>query len=345
MFVGLMPFLIIGCNQDETPRPLKFQAYDGNPVLSHGAAGEWDDLYVALPYVVIDESIYYLFFMGVQRNNIAAVELAISTDGYCFMKFEGNPLLAPDGTGYDAFGVGAPVVIRQNSLWVMYFNAIETASFGPGKYIGRATATSLTGPWTKDNKPVLTAGRMGEWDDDYLFPGSIIQSDDGVYRMYYSGGADFAGNQHLYLGMAMSTDGINWKKYNNPATTQRPFADSDPVLKTGRPGEWDDQLIWTCHVFSSSIGYEMYYGGFKTTQNIHVGAMGYAFSRDGIVWERYAGNPVYTIDYDRHADNLVEITFEGPSLLFLDTLCLMYYDYGIIGEIRSHIGVATARLK
>ena len=344
MSFGLMAFLIYCCHQDDTPRPLKFTAYAGNPVLSPGAPGE-DDLFVALPYVVKHESIFYLFYLGVKRNNIATAMLATSTDGYHFTKFEGNPVLAPDGKGYDAFGVGAQVVIWQDSLWVMYFNAIETATWGPCKYIGRATATALTGPWTKDDKPVLTGGKMGEWDDEYVFPGSIIQSDDGVYRMYYTGGADFAGSQHQYMGMAMSIDGINWKKYNDPATTQRPFADSDPVLKTGKPGDWDDLQIWTNHVFRSSAGYEMYYGGFTTTQKVHVGALGYAFSQDGISWEKYSGNPVYTIDYDREADNLVEVTFEGPSLIFLDTLCLMYYDYGIIGEIRNQIGVATARLK
>lgn len=343
--VGLITMLIAGCHPGDTPKPLQFVAYEGNPILSPGAPGQWDEVFVALPYLVKHDSTYYLFYLGVQSNNMASAGLATSADGVHFTKFKGNPLLTPDGKGYDAFGVGAQVVIRQDSLWVMYFNAIETATWGPGKHIGRATAASLTGPWIKDENPVLTAGRPGEWNDDYLFPGSIMKTEDGIYRMYYSGGADFAGSEDQYLGMATSTDGINWKKYNDVATTQKPFAESDPVLKTGDRDKWDNMQIWTCHVFKNQGGYEMYYSGFSNNQKPRIGSLGYAFSPDGIHWKKYSGNPVYTIDYDRQTENLVEVTFEGPSLLFTDSLCLMYYDYGIIGDILSRIGLARAKLK
>ena len=40
------------------------------------------------------------------------------------------------------------------------------------------------------------------------------------------------------IGLAYSTDGISWKKHNDPSTTSTFYADSDPVLVAG-PGNWE----------------------------------------------------------------------------------------------------------
>jgi hypothetical protein len=228
----------------------------------------------------------------------------------------------------------------------MYHNSIERATWGPGGNIGRAMATDLTGPWIKDDKPVLTAGKLGEWDSEYLFPNSVLKLDDGSYRMYYSGGMDFSRSEYQYLGMAASYDGINWKKYNDPATRERPFAESDPVLKTGKSGKWDSQQVWTCFVLRNKTGFEMYYGGYAVINDVRVGSAGFATSDDGIIWKKFPGNPVFEIDKNLiPAKDIVEIVYEGPSLIFLDSICLMYYDYAVIGSLGSKIGVAMAGAK
>ena len=137
---------ISGCKQDISPAPLKFKAYEHNPILNPGEPGSWDDLAIALPHVVKHDSIFYLFYLGINRSGVPAMGLATSTDGFHFTKFEGNPVLAPDGLGSDAFGLGAGIVIKQDSVWIIYFNCIERAGWGPGGSIGRATARELTGP-------------------------------------------------------------------------------------------------------------------------------------------------------------------------------------------------------
>jgi hypothetical protein len=148
--------------------------------------------------------------------------------------------------------------------------------------------------------------------------------------------------------MANSTDGKNWRKYNDPATKEHPFAESDPVLITGNKGEWDSQQVWTSCVLKNSNGYEMYYGGGATINNFRNMAAGYATSYDGIDWEKFPGNPVFRIDYDfGAANNVVEVSFEGPSLIFLDTVCFMYYDYvshttEVIESFDGGIRIATA---
>lgn len=356
LLIFLMPALMLGCRQEQTPRPLKFEAYAGNPVLSPGAPGEWDDLFLIGPYVYWHDSLYYMFYTGSNVAGKLAIGLATSTDGFHFTKYAGNPILEADGNGYDAWHVGGAVIIRQaclppkvsvdvrqDSLWVMYFGSSEVVTYGPGPYIGRATAPELTGPWIRDEKPVLSAGKAGEWDGGYAFPTKIVILENGTYRMYYGGGNDFASLDKYFIGMASSDDGITWKKYNEPATVQHPYADSDPVLTDSKDGEWDDAGIFTAFVYQESGYFTMYYDGFCFINRSQNGHIGFAYSKDGIKWNKYSGNPIYTRQEDPYiANDTVRATFECPWLVFRDTVCLMYYDYGtVLGEI----SMATARLK
>jgi hypothetical protein len=69
--------------------------------------------------------------------------------------------------------------------------------------------------------------------------------------------------------------------------------------------------------------------------------IGYAASPAGIHWEKYHGNSVYGPKDDPFiANNPESKIMEFPSLVFTDSLCLMYYDYG---QVINSIGVATAR--
>lgn len=348
LLLSLFILSLTGCKQENTHTPLKFNAYEYNPILTSGEPGAWDDYYVVLPHVVVDNYIFYMFYMGGNTNGVMCIGLATSIDGINFTKFQENPVLAPDDAGFDSFAVGGPVIVKQDSIWLMYFNAIERADWGPGPAIGMAKARELKGPWKKENQPILTAGNRGEWDAGFVFPSSIIRADDGKLMMYYPGGIDFVTSESLYLGLAYSSDGIKWKKYNDPATSGHPFADSDPVLVTGRNGAFDSYQVWTAFVFRDLTNYGMYYTGYSLNDNIRIGTIGYATSNDGIVWKKYSENPVLSFDYDLiPGEKIDEVYMEGPSLKFQDSVCLLYYDYGIgrNGKLESKIGVARAELK
>ncbi len=335
---------MLGCSQDQTPKPLKFAAYEGNPVLSPGESGEWDELFLIGPYVYWHDSLYYMFYNGSNVEGKIAIGVATSPDGFHFTKYANNPVLAPDGKGYDAWHVGGAVIIRQDSLWVMYFGASEVVTYGPGPYIGRATARELTGPWIKDEKPVLAAGKAGEWDDGYAFPSSVVILEDNNYRMYYCGGIDFVQHDDRFIGMADSPDGITWKKHNDPKTDHHPFADSDPVITDSKDGEWDDATLFSAFVYRDTGCFRMYYCGGSIINRVSINQLGFASSTDGIQWSKYAGNPVFSIQDDPYVadQTAARATIECPWLVFRDTVCLMYYDYGtVMGEI----SVATAKLK
>ncbi|MEJ2196191.1 MAG: hypothetical protein P8X73_15210, partial [Ignavibacteriaceae bacterium] len=88
--------------------------------------------------------------------------------------------------------------------------------------------------WTKHpDNPILTRGVNGEWDD-VLVANPYVIFDGTTYHLWYGG---YDGSTGTNIGYATSVDGISWTKYNDPATTSPPYADSDPVLKAG-PSSW-----------------------------------------------------------------------------------------------------------
>ena len=334
-----------GCRQEPTTTPPKFTGYKNNPILSPGDSGSWDELSVSVPQIIWHENVFYLFYMGYSASVRMAVGLATSYDGVSFRKFAGNPLLASDNNGFDAFTVGPGRVLIDDSIWVMYYNGQELAGFSPGKSVGRATASVPTGPWKRNEAPVLSSGNKGEWDAGFIIPCSVLKLNDSRYSMYFLGGTEITSWRDFYIGLATSEDGIKWKKYNDPTTTQHPFAKSDQVLKNGNTGDWDEAYIWIADVTTSTEGFRMYYTGAGLKAYDNELAIGYAESSDGIRWDKYLRNPVFRAKDDpglKKEDAMR--TVENPSVLFLDSISLLYYDYGSAINEKCRIGLATARV-
>jgi hypothetical protein len=334
--LAILVALSTSCRHDRGPDPLKFKGYEGNPVIVPGPPGTWDDLYVIMAFVMEYDDTIYLYYTAYNKTGSRALGLATSTDGFHFTKYAGNPVLTGDGEGYDAFGVAQAQVLKADTGWVLYFNGREIAGFSSGAAIGRATSTSPKGPWKKSNEPVLTTGRRGEWDSDFLYLGPVRRLDDDRYILYYTAGEHLFPEGEWYIGMAISKDGIHWDKYNDPDTPDRPFKDSDPVVKTGRTGEWDDSIVLICDLERMPGGYRLYYS---------CDSFGYASSEDGIHWKKYSGNPFYIHEDDPFClkKGWDDLTLQGAKLLFRDSICFMYYDYGHCEN--SAISMAVAEVE
>lgn len=318
--------------------PMEFHGYlQDNPVLTKGPAGDFDENWVFIPYAFKHEGVYYLYYSGFNYSDVAAIGLATSTDGFNYVKYEGNPVLAPSASGFDALLVNQSVVIQDSDGWVMYYNAREEPSAGPGPYVGRATADNPYGPWTRGPNPVLSSGSQGEWDAAFVLPNNVFFTPGTGYVMYYSG-ADVFGFGYYQIGMATSPDGINWTKYNDPLTSDPPFAESDPVLPVGPTGAWDDWTADECCIMKHEGFYDMYYSG-QDLQNPNV-SIGYAWSYDGFLWEKEPANPVFTYMDDEYALFMGNTLIEVPSIILDGDTALMYYDYG--AGPSSEIAMATA---
>jgi predicted GH43/DUF377 family glycosyl hydrolase len=180
-------------------------------------------------------------------------------------------------------------------------------------------ATSSDGiDWTRQNdgNPVLNLGAPGEWDDAYVGHVSVIR-DGSLLKMWYRG-SRFPGGLDGSIGLATSTDGISWTKYDDPLTTDPPYAESDPVL-VPTPGTWDAQIVYHPNVILNNSTYEMWYVamGNITGQNV-----GYATSADGINWDKDSSNPVMTIGSGGSFDNFRLLT---PCVIFENNIYKMWY--------------------
>jgi len=89
-----------------------------------------------------------------------------------------------------------------------------------------------------------------------------------------------------------SNDGVHWMKYNDPATTDQPYAESDPVFQPDDKGAWDGAWVHQPRVFQTADGWAMIYRGTSNNRGSNM-KLGLATSTDGIHWERFAGNPIF----------------------------------------------------
>jgi hypothetical protein len=342
LMLSAILYFLPGWNGTFAQVPLNFQgsiAY--NPVLPHGGMSSWEAA-IFIPYAFVHEGTFYIFYSGLNTNWITGIGFATSADGYSFTKYTGNPVFTPSVSGFDSYNVTAGIVIEGQTGWIMYYNGREVPGFGPGPSVGRAMAPDLTGPWTRDANPVLTVGSYSEWDDGFISPNNVLPLDTGGFIMFYGAGdAEYSPGTFCQIGMATSPDGIIWTKYDDPSTINPPYAESDPVLKVGDQGHWDDKEVWLCNVHKNGIGYQMYYTGSQGSET----AIGYAYSPDGIFWTKFASNPVYTINDDPYAVGMgYPQIVEQPAIVYDydNNTAFMYYDYGI--TYPGEISMATAEL-
>jgi len=293
--------------------------YKNNPVITPGS---WDKGGpVWFPSVVLKDGEYHMFYTGLYIP--AAIGYAVSSNGLSFSKHASAPVFEADGTGFDAYSVMAPSVLAEGDSLILYYagarSPIEALCIMP-RAIGRATAHSPTGPWTRSEEPVLATGGPDEWDCAFVYPNSVVATDTG-YVMFYTGGTSRTASM---IGVATSSDGIRWNKHG------------DPVLRPGDAESWDAGSVSMAAVVKTKEGWGMYYTGTGDDSRERIG---YARSDDGLVWVKYEDNPIL----GANESWATEKVFAGAALLNSDASAyLLYYAGTEPGNLQ--IGVATEPL-
>lgn len=161
---------------------------------------------------------------------------------------------------------------------------------------------------TPDHELASPLGDSGGWDNNSVCCASVLM-DGGQYKLWYTG---WDANNIAQLGLATSSDGINWtKSASNPL-----FPGSEAyILKV------------------SSSDYRMWYSDSNN------GDIRYATSYDGMSWALYP-SAVFTPTHQA-GDWDKDFVFD-PSVLISGTTFLMYYEGGDNSANRVQIGLATS---
>jgi hypothetical protein len=215
-----------------------------NPVLFHGPPGSWDSESIHVSSVLYDGSIFHLWYAGVYTGNVNwKIGYAWSFDGIEWIKYddslttsilyaESDPVLdVGPPNSWDASVIKYPHVIRVRDSLKMWYGGRNGDDWAIGY------ATSIDGiEWIKySQNPILLPGSSQCWDYPRIDDPCVV-FDGNIYHMFYNGGLLFTFHQ---IGYAWSEDGKTWGKYDNPTTTEWPYAISDPVLRPGPNGSWD----------------------------------------------------------------------------------------------------------
>ncbi len=277
LFLMILFLLITGYNFSQN----MWYKYEGNPTLT-GTPGNWDAQFVSFSSVIKD-TVYKMWYSGGVNFGIfndTKIGYATSGDGLTWFKHS-DPVFSKGNTGaFDEGMVACVCVIFDEGIYKMWYIGTH---FGEGDTWRIGYATSPDGIiWTRENNgvPVLDLGSAGEWDDGFVGHPSVIR-DGNLLKMWYLGTRNLGTGGNI--GYAYSSDGINWTKYNDPATTEHPYADSDPVF-TGSGESWDEINRQQPTVIKKDSLFEMWYSGIGNNSNFPRQNFGYAHSSDGINW-------------------------------------------------------------
>lgn len=273
--------------------------YSYNPVFTKGPSN-FDIIAIGQPTCLIENDTLKMWYAGVGSDMKARICYAWSLDGINWIKHN-SPVIDVGNSGeWDRGWLDTPEIVKDNTGYKMYYYGDTIQQFAAiSSAIGVAYSTDGIN-WTKEvNNPIFSKGSVGEWDGTWVeSPAVFFDTITGEYKMWYNG-VDTA-TWKINIGLATSTDGVNWSKYVN-----------NPVLQAGNWGSYDDMWLGTPTVLKINNYFEMWYSATSTNSYNYVTAsfdtvsICYATSIDGINWIKHSDNPLfhtYTAPYDSLVD-------------------------------------------
>jgi len=176
------------------------------------------------------------------------------------------------------------------------------------------TAQISWAPYT--GNPVIGEGFAGSSD---VFYSPMVLSDSGTYHMWFT---TKQGSTSERIAYATSLDGMNWA-----------LVDSTVLEPSSNPNRFDSQKLGQCWVIKENDTLRMWYWG----DGPNIGNIGYAWSLDGIIWNKTDGSGTDQSIFDRNMDGSGALAVSTPCVLKDGATYHMWY-------VRTHVvGVQVIR--
>ncbi len=211
-----------------------------------------------------------------------------------------EPILRPQGHGFEAAGVFNPAVVTRDGVTVMLYRAQDVRGISRLGY-----ATSSDGVhFTRLGTPVMSPETY--YETDGVEDPRVVRI-DGLYYMTYTGYS--IANNAAQLCLATSTDLLHWER-------------KGIILPVNR-GRWNVGWTKSGAIVPEKIGgkYWMYYLG--DARSDPPGQMGIAVSDDLLHWRDAIDRPVMGTRAGRFDARVVE---PGPPPVVTDAGILLVYN-------------------
>ncbi len=89
--------------------------------------------------------------------------------------------------------------------------------------------------------------------------------------------------------------------------------ESNPVFEGRGPGFWDERIRERGWILREDDTYHLWYTGYTKADGVM--KLGYATSRDGLTWERYPNNPIYS---EHWVEDMTVVKHDGTYYMFAE---------------------------
>jgi predicted GH43/DUF377 family glycosyl hydrolase len=182
--------------------------------------------------------------------------------------------------------ISDPSIMFDEGIYKMWFTLV-TDVYTRSQVIGIAYAESEDGKhWKSDGKHILSP-RPDHWDSLTVETACVVKVSDDKYLLYYTAPEAPEGNHHFRIGLASSTDGKTWSRVGDGPIMvgenewEKPFRDDSSNAVIG------GVLEPSVHFDKDKKLFRMWYVGLgKTGDEFPKYRIGFATSKDGLVWQR-----------------------------------------------------------
>ena len=276
--------------------------YLQNPLISP-RNNNYDFLGVAQPTVIFDDNKFKMWYTGIVSSGKKYVLYRESIDGINWTQGGDYPHLSPGINTWDALAAHACAILKEGGILKMYYCGYS--SVNGAWHIGLAISEDGTN-WTKLPSPVLLASTG--WESQ-IVPKSILKIDN-EYFLYYTG----RNYPTFKIGLAISSDGLNWTKYSN-----------NPILQP--TDTWEGSGVYDPSVIYDGAVFKMVYAVPNSV------GFGWATSVDGKNWTKSSSNPFFS--KEQTSNNWASSDIAYPYLMKTFSDYRIYYS-GFNNAITSY---------
>lgn len=209
------------------------------------------------PHLMLDSGTFYIFYSVEPAGGTPGIYCAtasVVTGPYTKYPSDASPAVqvAPGASGaWDDFNVSECSILKSGSTYYMAYMG-DRSPEGSAERVGIASATTLTGTWSKSSaNPIISVGAAGQWDD-YGTADPFIFYVNGRWWIWYTGlPGPTSTSQPWAAGFAYASDPVAgpWTKFTG-----------NPVI-TGSGSGFDQQGAFRGSIYIDGSTYHLLYTG------------------------------------------------------------------------------------